>query len=107
LPGRLSLQLSQHTGHRRFQVLRLASSLRRGGGIGRQLGLDGGDVHMSAEGLVAYVNGRNGGIECQGVGHLIYGIKKVKGDRWGWPVKTDQDGRREAAATWLEYGASL
>jgi len=66
-----------------------------------------GDVPMSSQELVAWVNGRNGGTECTSVGHLLYGIRKVRGDNWGWPISDDQAGWKEAAAAWLEYAASL
>jgi hypothetical protein len=66
-----------------------------------------GEVPANAQDLMAYVNGRNGGAECTSVGHLLYGIKKVKGDNWGWPVTTDQAGWKAAAAAWLEYAADL
>ena len=66
-----------------------------------------GDVPMGSQELVAWVNARNGGGECTSVGHLLYGIKKVRGDNWGWPISDDQAGWNEAAGAWLEYAASL
>ena len=66
-----------------------------------------GDVPMNVDGLMAWLNRRNGGAKCTSTGHLLYGIKKVKGEDWGWPNTTDQAGWRDAAGAWLEYAASL
>ena len=64
-------------------------------------------IPMDSQGLVKWLNARGKEPKCDGVGHLLYCIKKQKGDDWGWPNSTDQDGWNEAARVWYEYWKAL
>jgi hypothetical protein len=43
------------------------------------------------------------GIPAQSAGHLLYGLKKVLGQDWNWPVGTDSVSWYAACAAWTEY----
>lgn len=65
-----------------------------------------GNAPCSSEALVAWLNARAEG-KCMGVGHILYGVRKVAGSEWGWPISDDQAGWNEAAQLWLQFAETL
>ena len=65
-------------------------------------------VPMDAKELVTWLNQRDDNPKsCDGVGHLMYVLKKQFGGDWGWPNGTDQAGWNDAAKAWYEYWQAL
>jgi len=65
-------------------------------------------VPMGSQALVEWLNARADNPKtCDGVGHLIYVMKKQFGNSWEWPTGTDQDGWTQAARGWYEYWKAL
>ena len=58
-----------------------------------------------ATALLDYAAGE--GIPAQSLGHLLYGIRKILGDGWEWPVSTDRPEWAKAWEAWRKYHASL
>jgi len=65
-------------------------------------------VPMKSKEFVAWLNKQaDNPKRCDGVGHLMYVMKKQFGDGWGWPVSTDQEGWAQVLAAWYDYWQAL
>jgi hypothetical protein len=60
-----------------------------------------GTLPTSATTMLAWAESQ--GIPAQSAGHLLYGLKKVLGQDWNWPVNTDSAAWDAACAAWTEY----
>ena len=57
--------------------------------------------------MVGYLGRLFPTVSCQGVGHLLYVMKKIHGEGWGWPNSEDTTEWEQVVTDWGEYWQAL